>query len=324
VLADGVGALNLAERAGHAPFLSRQPTQVMTAGFPSTTVASLAALGTGLAPGQTGLAGYSLRDPVSGQPACLIKWQPVDPPERWQPHSTWFERLAEAGHPAAFVGRPRFNGSALTTAALRGARFCPAEGATAWVRAGAAAAQTGGVVYLYWANLDKTGHAKGWRSHKWASELEEFDSAVRQLARTVGPGTEVWVTADHGLVDVDPALTRDIATTPELTEGVEVVAGEPRMVHLYGPEPEAIAARWRAVLGPDAWVLTRPEALAHGLFGPVETRVMPLIGDVIAASAGTAAVVDSRSASPDALAMVGHHGSLTETEMRLPLVRATL
>ena len=68
------------------------------------------------------------------------------------------------------------------------------------------------------------------------------------------------------------------------------VGGEPRCLSLYF-EPGLdsagagrLVARWRAAEGERAWVLTRDEAIAAGLYGPVDAEVRPRIGDVIVAA----------------------------------------
>ncbi|MDR0591974.1 MAG: alkaline phosphatase family protein [Bifidobacteriaceae bacterium] len=322
LLVDGLGLANLGARRGHAPFLAAQPSETLVSGFPSTTVASLGSLGTGLAPGQTALAGYSLRDPATGRRANLIQWDTPTPPRAWQPHATVFERLDAAGRPAGFVGEARFADSPMTQSSLRGARFHPAaKRPAAIVAAALAAARAGdGLLYVYVGALDKIGHAAGWRSAAWAEALEALDAAVRHLVARLGRGWEVWLTADHGQVDVTGAPVWDVAKDPALAEGVDVVAGEARAVHLYGADPAAVAARWRRRLGPAAWVLTRREAVAAGLFGQVDQRVRPYLGDVVAALAGRGTVLDSRVGG-GAAKMVGHHGSLTAAEMRVPLIR---
>ncbi|MDR2379077.1 MAG: alkaline phosphatase family protein, partial [Bifidobacteriaceae bacterium] len=263
ILADGLGLANLAARAGHAPFLWAGARRKLLAGFPSTTVTSLASLGTGLGPGRTAMAGYSLRDPASGRRANLIGWDAATGPETWQPHPTVFERLEAIGRPAAFVGEKRFAGSAMTRASLRGARFWPADAKpAAIVEATLAAAGAGdGLVYTYWGQLDKIGHSAGWESARWAQALEAFDYAAARLRRDLPRRWEVWLTADHGMVDVTGGPVWDVAEEPELADGVEVVAGEARAVHLYGADPAAVAARWRRRLGDGAWVLTKAEAV---------------------------------------------------------------
>jgi hypothetical protein len=281
----------------------------------------LGTFGTGLPPGLTGLAGYSLRDPATGRRTSLIGWETTTPPEEWQPHPTYFQHLAAMGEPATFIGQRRFHGSPMTVACLRGARFVPAGDPSDRVAAAVEACARGGVVYLYWGELDKAGHAQGWQSRRWVEGLEELDRAMADLRAGLPATVALWVTADHGMVDTDPNSAIDVAAHPALTEGVTTVAGEARAVHVYGEGPGEIAERWRGTLGDGAWVMTKTQAVGLGLFGPrVADRVLPMLGDVIVAVNGLRAIVDSRTATPASLEMVGQHGSLTAAEMDVPLI----
>ena len=117
----------------------------------------------------------------------------------------------------------------------------------------------------------------------------------------------------------------DVGREPELARGVRLVAGEPRAIHLHtddAGEASAVASRWREILGDDAAVWERHEAIALGLFGPVSAHVTERIGDVVVAMAGRATVVDSRTQSDQALALIGVHGSLTRDELDVPLLVA--
>ena len=75
-LVDGLGWEPLARGVPEAPFLSAQAARArsITTGFPSTTVASFASLGTGLPPGRHGLIGYTLA--VSGYERSMnvLRW----------------------------------------------------------------------------------------------------------------------------------------------------------------------------------------------------------------------------------------------------------
>ncbi|MBR7673956.1 alkaline phosphatase family protein, partial [Streptomyces daliensis] len=73
-LVDGMGWEILRQHPDEAPFLtSLLPGSVngtgtpLTSGFPSTTAASLASVGTGLAPGVHGLPGYTALNPATGE-----------------------------------------------------------------------------------------------------------------------------------------------------------------------------------------------------------------------------------------------------------------
>src|SRR6476469_7145790 len=63
LLIDGMGANLVTNRSEYAPFLSELPAKTLTAGFPSTTAASLSSLGTGVPSGEHGIVGYLLAVP---------------------------------------------------------------------------------------------------------------------------------------------------------------------------------------------------------------------------------------------------------------------
>ena len=324
VVVDGLGARLLAERAGHAPFLRRRldGVQELTVGYPSTTATSMGLLGTGEAAGRTGLAGYTVRNPTSGGLANLVSWEGAGPPREWQRLSTFFERMVAAGLAVTSVGPARFAGSGLTEAALRGSRYVSAESLEARVDASVEALRRRGLVHLYWGEVDKVGHHHGWTSSAWGDELSALDHELARLTRLMPTGTLLVVTADHGMVDVDHGQLVDVAATPALAQDVTLVAGEPRAAHVHvadGRAPDALE-RWRRTLDGTAVVLARHEAVAAGLFGPVDPRVLPMIGDLVVAATGVSGVVDSRTQTPHSLLLRGMHGSLTPGEMLVPLL----
>lgn len=335
VLVDGLGSQMLAERAGHAPFLrsAAASTRVLTAGFPSTTATSIGLFGTGRGSGRTGMAGYTVRNPETGGLANLVSWEGAGAPDRWQREPTLLAALVRAGVPVTSVGPAAFAGSGLTRAALTGGGYVAAEALRDRVDAALFELSAPGLVYLYWGEVDKTGHQHGWRSRAWADALTELDRELGRLARSVPRGTVVLVTADHGMVDVDHSQLVDVARVPELAADVALVAGEPRAAHVYLREPggpsgdgagpgaaEAVQARWREVLGEAAVVALRDEAIAAGWFGPVSDHVLPMLGDLVVAATGRAGVVDSRTQTPHSLQLRGMHGSLTPGELLVPLV----
>ena len=326
VLVDGLGQLMLTERAGHAPFLrGLLPTgQVLTAGYPSTTAASLGLFGTGRAAGRTGLAGYTVRNPATGGLANLVSWAGAGPTDEWQREPSIFDLMVRAGAAVTSVGPGKFAGSGLTAAALSGGQYIAADELGARVDLAVGRLARPGLVYLYWGAVDKIGHSVGWQSTDWADALAETDRELARLARTMPAGTALIITADHGMVDVDHGRLVDVATTPALAADVELIAGEPRAAHVYLTPGTAAAAldRWTTVLGDDALVALRDDAIAAGWFGPVADHVLGMIGDLVVAARGEAGVVDSRTQTPHSLRLRGMHGSLTPGEMLVPLLVA--
>lgn len=326
VLLDGLGAELLRRRAGHAPFLRSllADGQVLASGFPATTATSTASFGTGLAPGEHGLLGYQSRIPETGAVFDHLSWEGGPDPRSWQPASTIFELTAREGLAVARVGLPRFDGSGLSVAALRGGQFLGAatlaRGVDACVRF--VRRHPRGLVYLYWGDIDKAGHECGCDSPQWTAALEEADTELRRLAEQLPADTSLHVTADHGMVDVPFEQRTDLAGDPELDAGILATAGEPRAPHLYCRPGAAadVAATWASRFGDGALVRERPEAIAEGWFGPTAERNVERIGDVVVAFGPGLAVEDSRTSKPILLTLLGMHGSMTPAEVAIPLL----
>lgn len=325
LLVDGLGDVQLRDRAGHAPFLkAMRSVAPLAAGFPSTTATSMGMFGTGLPPGGHGLVGLDVLDPARDVLFNELAWDPDVDPREWQPAPTVFQQLVATGYDVVRIGPAYFDGSGLTEAALRGGRFVAAESLGGRVDAALEAVRSmrRGLAYVYWGELDKVGHVHGAASWEWTQELERVDAFTRRLAEGLPSDTVLVVTADHGMVDVPFADRLDLAQEADLRAGVRHAGGEPRALHLYcrsGAAPDVLAA-WRERLGGLMDVRTREEAIRAGWFGPVAPHVLPRIGDVVTAATGRIAVVDSRRARPELLGLLGLHGARTDAERLVPLL----
>lgn len=326
VLVDGLGFWNLKIRLGHSPYLrslmresvNQRPISTCA---PSTTVAAMATFGTGTCPGLTGMAGYTQLNTQTGELAQLIQFKNAIDPADLQRQPTLFERLRAEGVRATSSGLPKFADSPLTQAALRGADYIGNMRPSERIRVACEAAKEKGLTYLYIRDADKVGHTYGWDSEQWVAVFERIDEQLALLHRLAPKGTLIVIVADHGMVTADPEQRIDIAQEPTLCAGVRMVGGEPRSVMLYaedGENPEDIAARWRERLGDMALVRTRDQAFDQGLFGPVEQRVEPMIGDVIVSAAQQVTLVDSRIQTDKATRLPSVHGSQTAMEMDIP------
>jgi len=322
---DGLGWELLRQHPAAAPFLSElaRDGRPLTAGFPATTVTSLSSLGTGLPPGQHGMLGYQVAVPGTGRLLNALRWDKRVDPFTWQPASTVFERAAAAGIAPLRIAQGSYRDSGLSSAVMRGAIYRPADtlGALAGVAAAALAQEPRALAMVYHAGLDSTGHVCGCTSDAWRFQLGHVDRLAEQLAGALPPGTAMYVTADHGMVDVAPADRVDADTRPELRDGVALLGGEPRARHVYARPGAArdVLDTWRETLGPAAWVASRDEAIADGWFGPVSAQLADRIGDVVAASAGPLAVVATRE-EPRETALSGMHGSLAPADQLVPLL----
>jgi hypothetical protein len=332
LLIDGLGAELLDTHAEDAPVLAGLRGQTLSVGFPSTTAAGLAAVGTGCRSGEHGMVGYTFRLPGAGVVNAL-SWRPHPwgddlrdtlEPEQVQPIPTTFERAASSGIAVSVVSGAKFTDSGLTRAVLRGGRYIGVQAIGDLAACVRTAVADGGFCYGYHADLDLLGHLYGPGSEAWRMQLRQVDRLVESVIDGLPPGGLLAVVADHGMVAVEPSDVVDVDDHPLLLEGVHAIGGEARARHVYVEDGAAddVLAAWRATLTDRAWVVPRDEAIAAGWFGARVTEdVRPRIGDVVAAASGSAAMV-RRTVEPLESALIGHHGSLTTAEQRVPLLLA--
>jgi hypothetical protein len=332
VLVDGMGWHLLPELAGSAPLLGSVLAggtgrlSQLTCTFPSTTPSSLVSLGTGAQPGEHGILGFTVNIPGTDRVLHHIQWRDDPPYAAWQPLPTWFERLQQCGVGARAVLPASFMGSGLTDAAYRGADFRLTHTTDDYAQELAGELQAApGLVYGYTADLDTAAHMFGIGSPQWHEAAVRVDALLTRLVDALPPNAVLLVTADHGGLNVPPDARVDLDTDPRLGEGVRVVAGEPRVRYLH-TEPGAAAdvqATWSRVLDGRAQVYSRAQAVATGMFGPVNPRHLPRIGDVVVICTGDAAVLATGHEPPEMANLIGFHGAATPAEMAIPLIAVT-
>lgn len=333
LVVDGLGAEQLTEHADVAPFLHANLGATVDAVFPSTTAASLAAIGTGLPPGQHGITGYAIGHPDHDHPLNLLTWRvglhgggfdarDVVVPEDFQPARTAFETAADHGARVAVVVDPDFTDSGLTRAGLRGGTRVEAVGLHRTLEAAVAATRGRGptFVYAHHPDVDKAGHVFGVGSQEWCQALAAVDDELSRIAEHLPRGTTLIATADHGMIDVPHEDVFEVSEVDALTTGVRVVAGEPRSRQLWcqpGARDDVLSA-WREQLGGRAVVTTREDAIGAGWFGVVADHVVDRIGEVVAVA--TVGSMTHRDVDPFEGRLLGQHGGLSRAEISVPLI----
>lgn len=324
MLVDGLGWNLLHEFRDHAEWLSEhlEAAQRLTTGVPSTTAASLTSLGTGTHCGAHGIVGYTFRDPDSGSILNALSWDggPEDV-TGFRCCRTEYERVQGLGQLSASVSLDRFEHSSLQQIAFAGAAHhgVRSEGdPEEFVGLVMEALRGHQIVYAYERMVDHSGHAHGVGSWQWLEQLSAADDLIATLADALPAETTLLVTGDHGMVNVPDPRKVVIEESADL-RGDFVVAGEGRFRQVYTADAPGLARRWAETLGETAIVRTREEAVAEGWFGPdVAPRVLPRIGDVVAAMQGDWALMSERF--PFEMGMAGMHGSFTADEMYVPLL----
>ncbi|MFG2532182.1 alkaline phosphatase family protein [Streptomyces sp. NPDC048516] len=332
-LIDGLGWELLRAHPEEAPFLTslldtsfNGSGRPLTAGFPSTTATSLASVGTGLPPGAHGLPGYTCEDPAAGALMNQLRWYPWTDPYVWQPYPTVFQRAHAAGIHTCQVSAPSFQHTPLTQVALSGGTFHGRLSGEERMDLAAEQLAAGdrSLVYTYYSEVDGKGHRYGVDSDAWRGQLMYVDRLAQRLAEQLPPRSALYITADHGMIDIpfDSESRIDFDEDWELRAGVRLLGGEGRARHVYAHPGAAadVLAVWREVVGEQMWVASREEAIAAGWFGPsVDDRVRARIGDVVAAAHADMVIIATER-EPRESEMVGMHGSMTPVEQLVPLL----
>lgn len=338
LVVDGLGQKQLDEHALLAPFLSAQKAVTIDAPFPTTTTTSLTTIGTGTAPGQHGIVGYSLAVQDDDRPLIALTWSWMRQdsnldareevvPEQFQPVPTVFERAARDGLRAVTVLRPEFDGSGLTRAGLRGGTVVPATGLDDTIAAAldAASSDAPTVVYAHHGDLDGVGHLTGPGSDRWCAELARLDATLARATALLPRDVALVVTADHGMIEMPADGFVELADAPELLEGVRVLTGDgrARQLHARAGAASDVQAAWAEAFDGVAHVRSRDDAIAAGWFGPVADHVRPRIGDVVVTAATVGVAWVHRDTDLFGGRLAGLHGGLSDAERRVPALVLT-
>jgi len=328
ILVDGLGRQNLAQRAGHAPFLSKlsAASKPIYSDFPSTTATSLTGFGTGLRAADHGIVGYAVLEQASGIVRNMLSgWGHEQDPGVWQPVETIAERAKAAGITAYFVGPPDYAFSGFTQLTMRGVTYRPARTIEDRFREAAGLLKSSGaLVYVYIPELDQTAHNQGWESGAWLDRLEQVDALTRELAGALPKGAGLLLTADHGVIDVPRERQLYLDEIPGAAEHFAAVAGDPRATYIYladSDNTEDVVEALEQHLPDGVVVVSGLELLESGVFGSRAWNSKARLPDVVVLAIGKWAVYDRRFAKPQSLNMIGQHGSLSRMEIEIPLLR---
>jgi hypothetical protein len=322
-LVDGLGASDIEEYPQLFQALTDASGGSISAAFPTTTSTGLASLGTGLPSGQHGIVGASFLLPEYGRTLNPLHWGSDPPSVSVQPERTVFENIASAGVDSVAIGPAAYARSGLTRAVLRGAQYVQAESISERIdRAASAIADAARrkvplVAYVYWPALDRAGHEHGVGTAPWLEAAVQVNTLVSGL-RSVLPATgRLVVTADHGMVEAGQRIWWE--DEPALCWGVRILAGEPRMRHVYVEDDahEGVRNRWQDVLGERARVFPRVSAISAGLFGPVDPALADRIGDIVVVAQPGYSLA-SRRIDGSVSALPGQHGGDSDRERRIP------
>ena len=353
VVVDAFG-WSVAERhAGH-PFLRRVAAEgvlaQLTSQFPSTTSAHMTTLHTGLPVGASGIYEWFQLEPSLDRLIAPLLFSYAGDPERetlrdsavdpatLYPHTTIYERLAEAGVASSAVQHAAIADTTFSRSTLRGAAVRPFTAGDGWVAEAADACAGSAPAYavVYVDDVDAIGHEHGPSSDAHVAAANAVLDGLETLAGLLPADAEtlLLVTADHGQVQVHPATTifvneRRPGLVRHLRHGADgrplAPAGSARdlFLHVLPERLDDVVGDLEELLGETASVRRTADLLAAGVFGDAGPRLRERVGDVVVL-AGPGGTVWWREAGRFDMRFRGHHGGLSPDEMLIPLAALPL
>jgi predicted AlkP superfamily pyrophosphatase or phosphodiesterase len=323
ILIDGLGSTNLKDAGAHAGFLNSKPSIPASCFFPATTSTSIVSFATGKPPWETGFIGYQIFDRAAGVRRNLLNgWESSEDAKAFQSLQTVSEKAVDLSIEFHTVAPSAYRDSGFTAATMRGSEFHGTKSIEERFDKAKALLADGKekIVYLYIPELDQIAHAQGWKSQAWLNQLEDVDGYIAKLTSDLRKTSGIIVTADHGIVDVphsshiylDEYLNQD-----ELLD----VGGDTRALFIYLKNQEAIEAtlvQLEADLG-DSCYLVNPRMLIEAGYWQ-ENRDPHLVPDIVVMAKKEFALYHRGFAKKKSLEMIGHHGSISQQEMSIPLI----
>lgn len=330
------------------PFLSRAAVRgQLTSIFPSTTVAALSSLWTGVGPAQHGLVGLTLFLPQFATGGQMISFAPV--------LGRFDDALVTAGlDPETFLAAPgmatQLAAGGVATYSFKGREIV--NSVLSRMHGRGAEANLGAISFSdmltqmrdllearprerlfisgYWPTIDTLSHYRGWTGTAVAGELRALVYQIQtelldQLSAQARRGTVFLLLADHGQIATPPEQKIYIEDHPALANMLLMrPLGEPRVVYLFAKHGRCaeVVAYINTHLGEQMIAWPAADALAAGLLGPAPhaEQAAERIGDVIVALKAGHVLLNTRDQerrNPYS-SMIARHGGMTRDEMLVP------
>lgn len=343
----GYDALHDAIAAGYVPNLAalRQAKAATfgsaTSVFPSTTVAALTTLATGLAPCEHGNIAEKLFDAQLQTAMSVLSFstvpdgRPLDAagidPTLWLGYPTQYIELAAQGVPSTVLSHVDYQGTAFSRINHRGADYIGCytlSDLCAALRTTLETASGRGYIYAYWGMLDMVANRYGVGSAPYMAELQLIDHAIGQLVlrKLSVPRTLLVILADQGQINTPPERWIWLNDYPQL---LALLRRPPTsdhrsvVLHVQDGCRAAASAFVGEQLGHCAEVVPAEWALEQELYGPRRPipRIRQRMGDLLLVARENWVLRYDCGNKARQVWQIGTHGGLSRHEMLVPLIR---
>jgi hypothetical protein len=332
VLVDGMGA-RLVEQSASSGFFRDHSVATLTSVYPSATTAALTTLSTGVWPGEHATPGWWLYLPEMNRSIVTLPFtdrlndvslatQGITADNVLPIRSIWpdIPRQLCSVVPSDIAGTIYSNYASGGTPRIG---YRNLEEAMRITATQAMKASRPSFTYCYLPQLDTLMHEKGTLHGDTRRLLAHIETQIAGLCGTVAGHARVLVTADHGHVDIPPALRHCLSVADPLVQMlVALPSGEPRTPFFHVPpgHEEEFRKGFLSRFASD-YVLLTPDQL-EGLRllgpGPLTRRTRERLGTFVAVPLRNATLhVHATSNLPE---HAGAHGGLLPEEMLVPLI----
>lgn len=202
------------------PFLEKLEEQgtasKITSMFPSTTSAHVTCINTGLTPNQSGIYEWFMYEPILDEIIAPLPYsiagdhkteslkETILNPKELYPKETLYHRLHDLGVKSYAHQPSSIAHSTYSESILAGAHICPYTEAREAFKEMVSSMKGKTYHYFYFGEIDAIGHRKGIFAPEFSKSIKTIFSEIETLFENLPPNTAVILTADHGMVEVDP------------------------------------------------------------------------------------------------------------------------
>ena len=325
--------------------ISRGRFAPLTSIFPSTTVAALTSLSTGLTPQEHGMLGFHLFLREYATVADMIGFTPIHDgehgrllrmglePQKFLRAETIGQRLANAGIPSYVLIKSIYKESPLSKMFYNGSKAVHGfvNSSDMFVTLKRLVTQNPderSCIMVYWDAIDSISHAYGANSEAFAAEVRNLSYSLErefmeQVDSQISGTTLLILTADHGQVTVpDNRLVRVDRHSKIRDNLLLPPTGDFRAAYLYAKQGKLDALRGYLAdqLSDQIVAIPSSKALSSGLwgYGDIHPQVPERMGNLVAIMRENYAFYSSVKEKPYYAG--GKHGGLTPDEMLIPFL----
>ena len=185
------------------------------------------------------------------------------------------------------------------------------------------------IILGYWTDPDSSIHHNGCFTKKINDIMQDINLEMEKLSKEINEDTLVLITADHGIIDVQPVFLNDFKGIEECLKRPPTMELRTTSFFIKEDKKEKFKNLFEKYFKEDFLLFSHDEIIQSGLLGngPIHPKVHDFIGDFISIGFGKRALVYYDPSNPDVdkfksyiHSFTSDHAGLSKEEMEVPLI----